>query len=175
MFCAEIREELAPLGPTERFLAKLISENMFRLERARAIENGISADGYREHVGGVESGHPEGRYSPLRIANVFGTCAEISLISTYEGKLRRAVDRIKPSSKAARRRVKPRETLARRKSMGNFHHLFPLGALRVAFARQLGLGAPSGGWRGARPTVDIHDRVLRCKPGYSIQNNLDGK
>ena len=93
LFCAEIREELAPVGPIERFLAKSIAENMYRFERARSIEGGIWADGFREHVDEIESGHPEVDTALSASRTFLQHAHEISLISTYEGRLRRAVEK----------------------------------------------------------------------------------
>jgi hypothetical protein len=93
LFCSEIREELAPVGPIERFLAKSVSENMYRLERARSVENGIWADGFREHVDEIESGHPEVDTALSASRTFLEHAHEISLISTYEGRLRRAVEK----------------------------------------------------------------------------------
>jgi hypothetical protein len=92
-FCAEIRDELAPSGPIERFLAKSIAENMYRLERARSIESGVWADGYRKFVDEILSGHPEVD-TALATSRTFLTEAQaISLITTYEGRLRKAVEK----------------------------------------------------------------------------------
>ena len=58
-FCSEIQTELAPLGAIERFYAKSISENMYRLERARSLDMGMFSNGHRDHVDEMQSGHPE--------------------------------------------------------------------------------------------------------------------
>ena len=107
LFCAEIREELAPVGPIERFLAKSIAENMYRCERARSIESGIWADGYREHVEEIGAGHPEvdtalsaSRTScnmPMRYRS------SPPMREDFAGRWRR----IKLRSKPVRRRAKP--------------------------------------------------------------------
>jgi hypothetical protein len=100
LFCAEIRDELAPVGAIERFLAKSISENMYRLERARGVENGIYASGYREHVDEIESGHPEVDTALAASRTFMEQAHAISLISTYEGRLRRGVEKDQAQLKA---------------------------------------------------------------------------
>jgi hypothetical protein len=93
LFCAEIIEELAPAGAIERYLAKAVAEKMYRLERARAIENAIYADGYREHVDEIESGHPEVDTAIAASRTFLEQAHSISLVSTYEGRLRRGVEK----------------------------------------------------------------------------------
>ena len=108
LFCREIRQELAPVGPIERFLAKSISENIYRLERARSVENGIWADGFREHVDEIESGHPEVDTALSALRTFFWNMRMRYRSSppTREGFAGRW-RRMKPGSKPARRRVKP--------------------------------------------------------------------
>ena len=43
---SDVRAELAPIGPTESFLTTSISDNMFRINRLRALEAGIFASGF---------------------------------------------------------------------------------------------------------------------------------
>src|SRR5579871_6289328 len=57
-FCSEIQTELAPVGAIERFYAKSVAENMYRLEKARSLEMGMFANGHRDHVDEMQSGHP---------------------------------------------------------------------------------------------------------------------
>ncbi len=66
---------------------------MYTLERARSIEGGIWADGFREHVDEIESGHPEVDTALSASRTFLEHAHEISLISTYEGRLRRAVEK----------------------------------------------------------------------------------
>jgi hypothetical protein len=61
---AEVRAELAPVGPTENFLATSIGENMWRICRIRAIEGGIFANGFRLNIEEIDAGHPEVNASP---------------------------------------------------------------------------------------------------------------
>src|SRR5271154_2515980 len=57
--CAALRNSLAPIGDQETELAQSIAEDRWRLNRARALENSIFAQGYQEHVGDSDSGNPE--------------------------------------------------------------------------------------------------------------------
>jgi hypothetical protein len=93
LFCPEITEELAPVVAIERFLAKSISENMYGLERARAIENATYADGCRERVDEIESGYLE--VSPASAASraFLEQAHSTSLFSTYEGRLRPGLEK----------------------------------------------------------------------------------
>ncbi len=56
---SDVRTELAPIGPTESFLATSISDNMFRITRIRALEAGIFASGFRDNIDAFDAGHPE--------------------------------------------------------------------------------------------------------------------
>ncbi len=56
---SDVRTELAPLGPTESFLATSISDNMFRINRIRALEAGIFASGFRDNIDSFDTGHPK--------------------------------------------------------------------------------------------------------------------
>ena len=47
---SDVRAELAPIGPTESFLTTSISDNMFRINRLRALETGIFASGFRANI-----------------------------------------------------------------------------------------------------------------------------
>src|SRR5580700_8733190 len=44
--CDGIRQSFEPIGPTELHLAQSIAEDYWRLQRARALENGIFALGH---------------------------------------------------------------------------------------------------------------------------------
>jgi hypothetical protein len=92
LFCAEITEEFAPVGAIERFLAKSISENRYGLEGARAIENAIYADGCREPVDEIESGHLEVNTAPAS-RTFLGQAHSTLPVSTYQGRLRRGVEK----------------------------------------------------------------------------------
>jgi hypothetical protein len=99
-FCDAIRNELAPVGPIETFLAKSISENMFRLERARALENGAFATGYRDHVDEIESGHPEVDTALAAAQTFVEQVKAFHLLTGYETKIQRNMEKHQAQLKA---------------------------------------------------------------------------
>lgn len=54
-----IRAELEPKGIRETLLATGIGECHFRIARIRAVENSLFANGYRNRIQDIDSGHPE--------------------------------------------------------------------------------------------------------------------
>jgi hypothetical protein len=99
-FCDAIRNELAPVGPIETFLAKSISENMFRLERARALENGVFATGYRDYVDEIESGHPEVDTALAASQTFVEQAHAFHLLTGYETKIQRNMEKHQAQLKA---------------------------------------------------------------------------
>jgi hypothetical protein len=92
-FCSEIQNELAPVGAIEKFYAKSVAENMFRLERARSLEMGMFSNGHREHVDEMQSGHPEAD-TALAAARTFMEQAHaFHLLTGYEVKILRALEK----------------------------------------------------------------------------------
>jgi hypothetical protein len=92
-FCGEIQTELAPVGAIERFLAKSISENMFRLERARSLEMGMFSNGHREHVDEMQSGHPEADTALAASRTFMEQAHAFQLLTGYEVKILRALEK----------------------------------------------------------------------------------
>jgi hypothetical protein len=84
---SEVRAELDPLGPTESFLAQSISDNMLRINKIRAIEAGIFANGFRENIDSIDAGHPEVDAALVTADTWTRQAKEIMLLSTYEGRL----------------------------------------------------------------------------------------
>jgi hypothetical protein len=99
-FCSEIQNELAPVGAIERFFAKSISENMFRLERARSLEMGMFANGHRDHVDEMQSGHPEADTALAASRTFLEQAHEFQLLSGYEVKIMRALEKHQAQLKA---------------------------------------------------------------------------
>ena len=82
--CAAIREHYQPAGPLEEALADQVATGIWRLQRVAAIEEGIFASdaaAQPEPVGPAHAWLEQGR--------------SLSLLSTYEGRIRRALDRDK--------------------------------------------------------------------------------
>jgi hypothetical protein len=84
---SEVRAELDPAGPTESFLATSISDNMFRINRIRAIEAGIFASGFRANIDSIDAGHPEVDAALVASDTWTKQAKEIMLLSVYEGRL----------------------------------------------------------------------------------------
>lgn len=91
--CAAVNAEWLPQGPTEEFLTQSIAENMLRLNRARAIENGIFASGFRTLVEAIESGHPEVDTALAQSETFIAQCKVIATLAGYEQKIRRALEK----------------------------------------------------------------------------------
>jgi hypothetical protein len=84
---SDVRAELAPIGPTESFLTTSISDNMFRINRLRALETGIFASGFRANIDDVDAGHPEVDAALVASDTWISHAKEIHLLSVYEGRL----------------------------------------------------------------------------------------
>jgi hypothetical protein len=92
-FCSEIQTELAPVGAIERFYAKSVAENMYRLEKARSLEMGMFANGHREHVDEMQSGHPEADTALAASRTFLEQADAFKLLSGYESKIMRTMER----------------------------------------------------------------------------------
>ncbi len=99
-FCSEIQTELAPVGAIERFYAKSISENMYRLERARSLEMGMFSNGHRDHVDEMQSGHPEADTALAASRTFLEQAHEFHLLTGYEVKILRALEKHQAHLKA---------------------------------------------------------------------------
>ena len=84
---SDVRAELAPIGPTESFLTTSISDNMFRINRLRALEAGIFASEFRANIDDVDAGHPEVDAALVASDTWISHAKEIHLLSVYEGRL----------------------------------------------------------------------------------------
>ena len=97
--CDGIREALAPEGALEIDLAQAIAEDRWRLNRARALENSIFALGQIDHVPedsddhDVDAALAQGR---TWIAHA----RELQLLTTYENRIRRSVEKNTPELRA---------------------------------------------------------------------------
>jgi hypothetical protein len=92
-FCSEIQSELAPVGAIERFYAKSIAENMYRLEKARSLDMGMFANGHRDHVDEMQSGHPEADTALAASRTFLEQADAFKLLSGYESKILRALEK----------------------------------------------------------------------------------
>jgi hypothetical protein len=92
-FCSEIQNELAPVGSIERFYAKSVAENMYRLEKARSLEMGMFANGHRDHVDEMQSGHPEADTALAASRTFLEQANAFKLLSGYESKIMRTMEK----------------------------------------------------------------------------------
>ncbi len=91
--CAAIVAELAPQGAIQTALAVAVAEDLFRLARARAIENGIFANGHLQHVESIDAGHPEIDTSLAQAKTWEAQAHHFSLLTVYEGRIRRTLEK----------------------------------------------------------------------------------
>ena len=89
----EVLAEYNPVGPTERFHCAGAAQSMWRLQHAAALAQGIFATGHREKVDSIESGHPEVDTSLAAAQTFVDRARELNLLSTYETRLRRALEK----------------------------------------------------------------------------------
>jgi hypothetical protein len=91
--CAGILESLTPQGVIERQLAQAVAEDMWRLQRARALENGIFALGHREHVDKMKSGHPEVDTALAQSKTFIEQARTLHLLTVYELRIHRTYEK----------------------------------------------------------------------------------
>jgi hypothetical protein len=99
-FCSEIQTELSPVGAIERFYAKSVAENMYRLEKARSLEMGMFANGHRDHVDEMQSGHPEADTALAASRTFLEQANAFKLLSGYESKIMRTMEKHQAQLKA---------------------------------------------------------------------------
>ena len=89
----EVLAEYNPVGPTERFHAVSVAENIFRIFRCRALENGIFANGFRDKIDSIDSGHHEVDASLAAAKTFEEQSRQLALLTLYEGRLRRTLEK----------------------------------------------------------------------------------
>ena len=89
----EVIAEYNPAGPTERFHATSAAQSMWRLQRAVALEQGIFATGHREKIDSIDSGHHEVDSSLAASATFVEMARQLSLLTTYETRIRRSLEK----------------------------------------------------------------------------------
>ena len=83
--------EWLPEGPSEIALVVSLAENTIRNHRARALEDGIFAIGFRKLVDAIDSGHPEADAAMAHSQTFLENAKSIALLSVYEQRTRRAL------------------------------------------------------------------------------------
>jgi hypothetical protein len=90
---AAYKEAYAPVGILETELVVEIAKGKWRCKRASSVEDSIFAQGHLDHAGEMESGHPAVD-SCLAEGKVWKEHSHsLMLISLYETRLRRAVEK----------------------------------------------------------------------------------
>ncbi|HEX3878266.1 MAG TPA: hypothetical protein VHW24_14845 [Bryobacteraceae bacterium] len=90
---AQILAQLAPAGPLETFYATSCAENMWRLARARSLENSAFANGFRAHVDSIHSGHPEVDAALAQAQTWSEQAHQLHLLTIYESRIHRTLDK----------------------------------------------------------------------------------
>ncbi|HEY6345622.1 MAG TPA: hypothetical protein VIY49_29335 [Bryobacteraceae bacterium] len=104
--CDGIREALVPEGALEIDLAQAIAEDRWRLNRARALENSIFALGQTEHVP-QDSEQPELDAALAQARTWMAHARELQLLSIYESRIRRSVEKNTAELRALQAERKP--------------------------------------------------------------------
>ncbi len=104
-YCKVVLEALTPVGDFERDIAQSIADDGWRLKRARAIEASTFALGLHEHSTD-NAGHPEvdAAFAQARTWNK--DAHNLQLLTVYEQRIRRAVDKNTAQLKALQKERK---------------------------------------------------------------------
>ena len=107
-FVSGMLAELCPMGESETSLAVAIAENTLRLHKIRAIEDGIFALGFRDHIGSIDTGHPETDAAMAQSQTWLENAKGFALLSTYAVRIRREIkeDRAEFRALQAERRAR---------------------------------------------------------------------
>jgi hypothetical protein len=90
--CKVVLEALAPVGDFERDVAQSVADDHWRLKRARAIEASTFALGMHEHAADT-AGHPEVEAALDQARTWAKQAHNLQLLTVYEQRIRRAVDK----------------------------------------------------------------------------------
>ena len=91
--CTDIREALAPLGPIENYHAQAIAEDMWRLQRARALENGIFAQGHNRNIEFLNCGKSEVDNALAQSQTWIDEARNLNLLTVYEQRINRTLEK----------------------------------------------------------------------------------
>jgi hypothetical protein len=91
--CTEIRDALAPYGPIEIYHAQSIAEDMWRLQRARALENGIFALGYNRNIEDLNCGKSEVDAALAQSQTWIDEARNLNLLTVYEQRINRTLEK----------------------------------------------------------------------------------
>jgi hypothetical protein len=90
-FCNPIIKQLAPEGPLEMQIAQLIAQDHWRLNRIRAIEDGLFVLGQSRPINQVDSGAPEADIALAEAMTFQRQSKEFQLLTLYESRINRNI------------------------------------------------------------------------------------
>ena len=96
----EVVAELQPVGPSEKFHAVAIAQSMWRLNHAMSLMQSIFAHGHREKIDSIDSGHHEVDNSLAAGQTFLEFSHQLNLLTVYEGRTRRALEKDRAALKA---------------------------------------------------------------------------
>lgn len=108
----EIVAELNPVGPSERFHSVAIAQSMWRLNHAMSLMQSIFAHGHREKIDSIDSGHHEVDNSLAAGQTFLEFSHQLNLLTVYEGRIRRALEKDRAALKALQEERKARHNQA---------------------------------------------------------------
>ncbi len=91
--CAELLAELKPEGPMENYYANAVCEDMWRAARARALENGVFANGHLTHADSINAGHPEVDTGLAQSITWSEQADKLATLTLYEQRIGRAIEK----------------------------------------------------------------------------------
>lgn len=112
----EVVAEHNPVGPTEKFYAVSAAQSMWRLQHAMSLMQGIFALGHREKVDSIGSGHHELDAGLAASQTFLERAKELALLTTYESRIRRALEKDLAALKALQAERKARHEEAVRQA-----------------------------------------------------------
>ena len=118
----EMMAEHRPEGPSETALVMSVVENTIRSHRARALEDGIFAAGFRKFVDSIDSGHPEVDAALAHSETFLENAKAIALLSTYEQRVRKALIQDREQLKALQAERKAASEKAREEAYKLLYH-----------------------------------------------------
>ncbi|HEX3880970.1 MAG TPA: hypothetical protein VHW24_28505 [Bryobacteraceae bacterium] len=91
--CAAYAEALQPVGIVESDIVQQIADLRYRLKRCNSAEQSIFARGFEDHIDEISTGLPEVDTALAEGATFLQHIQFLELLSLYESRLQRAVER----------------------------------------------------------------------------------
>jgi hypothetical protein len=166
--CTAIREALAPAGPIESYLAQAIAEDTWRLQRARALENSIFAQGYRDHIGGMDAGHNQVDAALAQAQTWKEQSHQLHLLTVYEQRINRTIEKNSAQLKV----LQTERKTAYRQAQEEATFLAQLAQTKSEIYQPAADFTPASDWGGfvyARAEiVRVQDRLIRLSEANSV-------